>query len=843
MSSVGYEFTYPELGLGELGFDKVISDRGLTAKYSSQGTSKSGLAAGVFEVSYNGMGYAKAAEQGKYILGKFYQYDPTTKEYVHGDWGYLDVKMYGYEYEEENDMIQDSDTKITLTLPHVQYVEFAVTDIAPTKYDAYTNTEEVLTTMTYQGDPLLFEAESGKIYNAKGNYVSAPYVESATPATTGRLKVGTTYPVTVTYDEKLVKTGSEVSFEVTSSGPTGAQYCKITDFKWDGDRTFTFNFTPSEMWADDSVYYDIQMTGVVGEGSEKVPNSIRYVASHGCVAFAYRSQGYDWNVFGKPSLLENVDFDTTDWTTSDSTKITDQLKNQLMLVTTKATETQADEMNTMIQQKLGTTVEKSESYNINLTLCKSQILNTGDGVRVSVGFPEGYSYDSIQNGVTFKAYHFKKNEQGEITGVEPIDCVVTQYGLVITCDSFSPFTIAAVEGNTDDVTEKTVIVSHTEGGTVSESVFKLSEGDSKTVNVQAEDGYQIESVKVGDQEQTIENPESMDLSISYDDITGESLIVDTQFIAETVLEKDEERDNASSEEHEHTVVTDPAEAPTCTKTGLTEGSHCSDCGEIIVAQEKVPATGHSYTYEDNGDNSHKATCSSGDLTVIQAHTYIDGVCRVCKAEVSKTYEVKWYIDGTESGTNTVKKGNIYSVKATDVEGKTFSHWSSDAEGSNKLSTSKTYTFYVSKNTTVYANYTTDKVEQQPIVSLSNTYAFTAGSKNYVRFESTRSIPSGYTVVEHGVIYGNSTSVFGKGKEDQLMRFTDESNKTLPAKVKKLVVSGTARNGMDYLNVSVGNSKNVTVYARGYIIVKNTTTNETTVMYSAVSSGSFNSLSE
>ncbi len=42
------------------------------------------------------------------------------------------------------------------------------------------------------------------------------------------------------------------------------------------------------------------------------------------------------------------------------------------------------------------------------------------------------------------------------------------------------------------------------------------------------------------------------------------------------------------------VVTDEAKAPTCTETGLTEGSHCSVCDTVIVAQETVAALGHSY---------------------------------------------------------------------------------------------------------------------------------------------------------------------------------------------------------------------------------------------------------
>lgn len=40
--------------------------------------------------------------------------------------------------------------------------------------------------------------------------------------------------------------------------------------------------------------------------------------------------------------------------------------------------------------------------------------------------------------------------------------------------------------------------------------------------------------------------------------------------------------------HNCNAVIDPAVAPTYEATGLTEGSHCSVCGKVIVAQEVVP---------------------------------------------------------------------------------------------------------------------------------------------------------------------------------------------------------------------------------------------------------------
>ena len=60
----------------------------------------------------------------------------------------------------------------------------------------------------------------------------------------------------------------------------------------------------------------------------------------------------------------------------------------------------------------------------------------------------------------------------------------------------------------------------------------------------------------------------------------------------------------------HTEAVDKAVEPTCTETGLTEGKHCSVCGEVLVEQEGVKAKGHTEVV----DKAVEPTCTETGLT-------------------------------------------------------------------------------------------------------------------------------------------------------------------------------------------------------------------------------------
>ena len=104
--------------------------------------------------------------------------------------------------------------------------------------------------------------------------------------------------------------------------------------------------------------------------------------------------------------------------------------------------------------------------------------------------------------------------------------------------------------------------------------------------------------------QVTETTEATETDPEINETTGEEK--DTTEATETTAEADDTVET----DCQHVEVVDEAKAPTCENTGLTEGKHCSACGDVLVAQTVVDALGHEMVV----DSAVEPTCTATGLT-------------------------------------------------------------------------------------------------------------------------------------------------------------------------------------------------------------------------------------
>lgn len=117
----------------------------------------------------------------------------------------------------------------------------------------------------------------------------------------------------------------------------------------------------------------------------------------------------------------------------------------------------------------------------------------------------------------------------------------------------------------------------------------------------------------------------------------------------------------------HTKVIDEAVEPTCTTVGLTNGSHCSVCNEVLAVQETINAIGH----KEVVDEAIEPTCTTSGLTegkhcsvcndiiieqkeISAQHIYVNGSCKMCGATEGLQYTL---VDGGYSISQGSTKNN------------------------------------------------------------------------------------------------------------------------------------------------------------------------------------------
>ncbi len=119
----------------------------------------------------------------------------------------------------------------------------------------------------------------------------------------------------------------------------------------------------------------------------------------------------------------------------------------------------------------------------------------------------------------------------------------------------------------------------------------------------------------------------------------------------------------------HTVVEDTGYAATCTADGLSDGSHCSVCEEVLVAQEVINAFGHSYeavvtapTCVDKGYTTH--TCATCQDSYVDTYIAATGVHDYVESEVAPTCSTRGYTLHACSMCEDSYKTNYVAVDST-----------------------------------------------------------------------------------------------------------------------------------------------------------------------------------
>lgn len=538
-----FEFEYPVLEDESYGTTDIANADGLTVTYRPNAQIDGDSVSAEFKVSYRGMGAAKAIEQGIYMLVRYHVYNEKTDSFTVSPWSYVLPDVYA---------LDDHDEYFNLYENQAMYMEFAATTIKSVKLS-----ETDFDYLKYRGDDKSIIARTEKIYNENTGYMSPPYIKTQTPSQTSTVYVREKpYHVTAVWDKELALsegyTNENIGYRIECKSAigetvTGDKYTEITNLTWNGTDTVEFDVKFSQMFADDNVSYEIYPIGLVGDDSGKTPNPIVISVRARTECSSIQARRGSWEVYGKPTLLENQDLSTNGWKTSNGSDVSEKLKDRITLVTTKTTKEQTEKMEELMEETFpDQEVISSATYNITLSVCKQVVVKTGHKVKVKLGFPEGYGPED--EGVTYKAYHFKRNAIGEVIGVEEIDCVVTQYGLIITCDAFSPFTIAAVKSDETEVQQnKSVVVTSSEGGIITgedldeTKIINLSENESKKISVKPDEGYEIESITVCGNEIEVTNKDGMDVKVSYEDMQNANNIVNANFVAKAVVQKEEER--------------------------------------------------------------------------------------------------------------------------------------------------------------------------------------------------------------------------------------------------------------------------------------------------------------
>lgn len=534
VSSSNYQMPYPTLSAYEYvsGDGKLL----VSSKNTDDGTE--------IKISYDGKGAEVLATEGLYIVAR--TISTNTGSEVYGSWTPL---CYADDlFSICNNYNGYSTFYLSSSDIHIKSCDFAVFNIAPNASFSTALKDYTAYDSTISEDNIVASMQTIKNVNNDPNYIAPPYVQSTTPSnlmdSTQDLE-DKYYEISVTYDVALKKISESASVGIdftytyknrmTVDDTQLRQNVDIKDVEFDGDRTISFKFKPSQLYSHNGLCYRFMPSNLVGQVSNKVPNSFGAVFQRQCVIC---SKVFDdgrlfMDIYGSPTLVGNSDLSVDGWTYTDADgnqkQVSQNQRSQLALVVTTPSDSQ-DLVDGVEQNVPANAVKKAETYELDLNICGGVAkIPNGSFLRLSFGFPAGYGPED--EGVVFKVYHFKRNDAtGELDydNPEELDCVITKLGLVVCVDSFSPYVVVALDKSKVEVAKKGIVTNFNGvGGMVSTSTnssvnFVEKDGNITYTFTPKNSDYKLDYVLLNDKKMQI--AEDNTLTLSYDDLQSNNIL-------------------------------------------------------------------------------------------------------------------------------------------------------------------------------------------------------------------------------------------------------------------------------------------------------------------------------
>lgn len=489
--------------------------------------------------NYLGMGISEAEKKGKYII---YTYDTESMK---TGWMYVSLS-YAFTIKAQGGTpkLSDIDSKNRFDITSFgdyKYV-LAVTDVAP-KYSF----EDIANAESLNPESYLYKGNISDIMHY--SYVNGTESVAKNPPrviekshNSSTLEENKEFTVTVKYSENLKKVYDNEIVKVEGKTIDGA--IEVKNVKWDKANPNVLSFTFKTKTTNYRTYnYYFTPSNLIGESSKANPLDSCFTVYNKVEFACPKVEGAINTVYtDKPALITDKDLSTDNWTDKDGNKLGSDLPFRLALVASKPSTDKSNEMLDKIEQT-GDKVLQSSTFELNLQLCSAQVafLN-GQKLKVLMPFPDGYGPEDA--GVTFKAYHFKADGTPEV-----IESVVTENGIVMYVDAFSPFAIVAVEGETKT---RDLIVQLNGNVSVDKEIIKLSKDSSDTVTLTLDDNNSLDYVLLnGIEIKVVDNK----VTISYNDLKENSNVLEVNTVVKSILEE-EIKDGFTSVGKEETNLPD-----------------------------------------------------------------------------------------------------------------------------------------------------------------------------------------------------------------------------------------------------------------------------------------------